>query len=41
MDKFIEFCQEIDGRGHIIASYDGIEDTIIINNITYYLYRLN
>ena len=41
VDAVIEFCQEVDGRGHIIASYDGIEDTIIINDITYYLYRLN
>ena len=37
----IEFCQEVDGRGHIIASYDGIENEVEINNITYYLYRLN
>ena len=41
INAVIEFCQKIDGRGHIIASYDGIEDTIIINDITYYLYRLN
>ena len=37
----IEFCQEVDGRGHIIASYDGIEDEIEIDNTTYYIYRLN
>ena len=37
----IEFCQEVDGRGHIIASYDGIENEVEVDGITYYLYRLN
>ena len=36
----IEFCQEVDGRGHIIASYDGIENEVEIDNTTYYIYRL-
>lgn len=49
MDKYnlldipsiILFCQEVDGRGHIIASYDGIENEIEIDDTTYYIYRLN
>ena len=40
IDAVIEFCQEVDGRGHIISSYDGIENEIEIDNITYYIYRL-
>ena len=41
IDAVIEFCQEVDGRGHIIASYDGIENEVEIDNTTYYIYRLN
>lgn len=41
IDAIIEFCQEVDGRGHIIASYDGIENEVEIDNTTYYIYRLN
>ena len=41
IDAVIAFCQEIDGRGHIIASYDGIENEVEIDDITYYIYRLN
>ena len=40
IDAVIEFCQEVDGRGHIIASYDGIENEVEIDNTTYYIYRL-
>ena len=41
IDAVIEFWQEVDGRGHIISCYDGIENEIEINDITYYIYRLN
>ena len=41
IQKVIEYCQEVDGRGHIIASYDGKENIIEIDNIDYYIYRLN
>ena len=43
IDAVIEFCQKVDGRGHIIASYDGIENEVEveIDNTTYYIYRLN
>lgn len=41
IDAVIAFCQEVDGRGHIIASYDGIENEVEIDDITYYIYRLN
>jgi hypothetical protein len=40
IDAVIEFCQEVDGRGHILASYDGIENEIEIDDITYYIYRI-
>ena len=41
IEAVIIFCQEADGRGNIIASYDGIENEIEIDGITYYIYRLN
>ena len=41
IDKVIAFCQEVDGRGHIIASYDFEENEIEIDDITYYIYRIN
>ena len=41
VNAVIEFCQEVDDRGHIISSYDGIENEIEIDGITYYIYRLN
>ena len=40
IEKVIEFCQEVDGRGHTISSYDGEENQETINNITYYIYRI-
>lgn len=40
IDAVIKFCQEVEGRGHIISSYDGTENEIIIDDITYYIYRL-
>ena len=40
IDAVIEFCQKVDGRGYIIASYDGIENEVEIDNTTYYIYRL-
>ena len=40
IDKVIEYCQEIDGRGHIISTYDGEENIIEVNNIDYYIYRI-
>ena len=30
-----------DGRGHSLASYDGVENEQISNNETYYIYRVN
>ena len=41
IDAVIEFCQEVDGRGHMMASYDGIENEVEVDGITYYIYRLN
>lgn len=40
IDKVIEYCQKMDGRGHIISTYDGEENTIEVNNIDYYIYRI-
>ena len=40
IDKVIEYCQEVDGRGHIIATYDGEENEIDVDDTTYYIYRI-
>ena len=40
IDKVIEYCKETDGRGHTISTYDGEENTIKVNNIDYYIYRI-
>lgn len=32
---------KIDGRGHSLATYDGCEDWVKINNTDYYIYRTN
>jgi ABC-type multidrug transport system ATPase subunit len=41
IDAIIEFCQEVDGRGHMIASYDGEENIIEVEGEEYYIYRIN
>jgi hypothetical protein len=41
IDAVIAFCQEVDGRGHIIASYDGEENIIEVEGEEYYIYRIN
>jgi hypothetical protein len=41
INKVIEYCQDIDGRGNIISSYDGEEDVEEVDNIDYYIYRIN
>ena len=40
IQKVIEYCQEVDGRGHIISAYDGEENIIEVDNIDYYIYRI-
>lgn len=32
---------ELNGRGHTLASYDGEENEVILDNIYYYIYRTN
>ena len=32
---------EIDGRGHTLASYDGEENEVIVDEETFYIYRIN
>jgi hypothetical protein len=41
IDKVIAYCQEIDGRGGTITSYDGVEEVEEVDNIEYYIYRIN
>lgn len=31
----------VDGRGHIISTYDGDENYVYVNGTTYYIYRTN
>ena len=40
-DHFVEDAVKCDGRGHFLASYDGQENEITFNGITYYIYRRN
>jgi len=39
-DSFKRDCK-YDGRGHSLASYDGRENEEIVENIYYYIYRIN
>ena len=32
---------KMDGRGHCLSSYDGREHILIVNEITYFIYRIN
>jgi hypothetical protein len=41
IDVFIEDVVKADGRGAFLSSYDGEEQEIEINGITFYYYRLN
>ena len=40
-DYFVEDAVKCDGRGHFLAGYDGEENEITFNGITYYIYRRN
>lgn len=41
IDKFVEDAICADGRGHFISHYDGRENEEEVNNVTYYIYRMN
>ena len=41
VDEFVEDAINEDGRGHFISSYDGEENEEIIDDVTYYIYRIN
>lgn len=41
IDALAEEILEIDGRGHFLSSYDGVEYEATIENKTYYVYRTN
>lgn len=41
INKFIKDAIKIDGRGHFLSHYDGIENKYLIGNIRYYIYRIN
>lgn len=40
-DKFIEEIIETDGFGHILASYDGVENNHRVDGVDYYIFRTN
>lgn len=40
-DEAIEECISIDGIAHTLASYDGNENTEVVDDETYYIYRIN
>ena len=39
-DAFMKDCK-MDGRGHSLSSYDGSEESIIVLNTEYFIYRCN
>ena len=39
--EFIREAIEIDGRGHFLASYDNLENEVILNGKIYFVYRRN
>lgn len=41
INDFVNECIEIDGRGHVISLYDGIEHEIEIDGEILYIYRNN
>ena len=41
LEKFIEESVSCDGAGHFLAQYDHNEEEIDVNNIYYYIYRVN
>jgi hypothetical protein len=41
MDAIIEYCKEVEGKEYILEFYGGVENEIEIDDITYYIYRLN
>lgn len=41
MDELVDYVISSDGRGHVLASYDGKEDWIQYQGEEYYIYRIN
>lgn len=41
MGEFIDDAISADGRGHFMSSYDGEENEVEIDGVTYYVYRIN
>lgn len=41
IDALAEYCVDEDGVAHYLASYDGNENEIDFNGVTYYLFRCN
>lgn len=39
VDKYSEYCVDVDGVAHFLASYDGRENTYDFDGTTYYIYR--
>lgn len=41
IEAIAEYCRDNDGRGHSLASYDGEENEITIEDEVFYIYRTN
>lgn len=41
LNEFIKEAIKIDGRGHFVSSYDGIENKFYYNRTYYYIYKIN
>ena len=41
LDKFVEAAISADGRGHYLDQYSGNENEVVLNNETFYIYRIN
>jgi len=40
-ERFIEDAISIDGRGHTLSSYDGVEHEVSFNDDSFFIYRTN
>lgn len=40
-DEFVNKAIEADGRGHFLSKYDGAEHEVIVDDVLFFIYRIN